>query len=93
MSASPDTILADLAAVLRDFNGREYSGPITRGTRFFGELGFASIDAVVLGEVLEKRYGRAFPFHELLSDLGRRQAEDLEIGELVDFLHVHLNRP
>ena len=40
-----DAILADLAAILSNFNGREYSGVIDRETLFFGELGMASIDA------------------------------------------------
>jgi acyl carrier protein len=89
----PEMILDDLAGLLRDFDGREYSGPIDRTTRFFGDLGLASIDAVVLGEKLERLYGRRLPFHQLLADLGRRGAEDLELGELVDFLHAHLSRP
>lgn len=83
-------LLADLAAILADFQGREYSDVIDRKTRFFGDLGFASIDAVVLGEALEKRYGRRLPFNQLLAELGQRQAEDLEVGELVDFLVRHL---
>ena len=86
-------ILDDLAGLLRDFDGREYSGPIDRSTRFFGDLGMASIDAVVLGEKLESRYGRKLPFHALLADLSRRGADDLELGELVDFLHTLLTRP
>jgi acyl carrier protein len=90
---SPQAILDDLAGLLRDFDGREYSGAIDRDTLFFGDLGLASIDAVVLGERLERRYGRKIPFHQLLGDLGRRGAEDLALGELADFLHAHLGRP
>jgi acyl carrier protein len=89
---SREMLLADLAGILRNFHGREYSGPIDWQTRFFGELGLASIDAVLLGETLERRYGQKFPFSELLADLGRRQAEDLELGELVDFLHLYLSK-
>lgn len=84
MNAS--AILADLTGILRDFQGREYSGPITRETLFFADLGFASIDAVVLGETLEKHYRRKFPFNQLFAELGQQQAEDLELGVLVDFL-------
>lgn len=83
-------ILADLADLLSNFQGREYSDVITRETRFFGDLGFASIDAVVLGEELEKRYGRRLPFNQLLAESMQRQAEDLEVGELVDFLGRYL---
>jgi len=87
---TPEALLADLADLLRNFQGREYSGAIDRRTRFFSDLGFASIDAVVLGEELERRYGRKFPYNQLLAELGRRQAEDIEVGELADFLAVHL---
>jgi acyl carrier protein len=83
-------ILADLARVLADFGGREYSGPIDEHTRFFADLGLASIDAVVLGETLQARYGRPLPFADLLADLGRREDRDLAIGELAAFLARHL---
>jgi acyl carrier protein len=88
-----DDILADLADLLSSFQGREYSDEIGRDTRFFADLGFASIDAVVLGEELEKRYGRKIAFSTLLGELARRGAIDIEVGELVDFLHGQLAGP
>ena len=84
-------ILDDLGAILRNFHGREYDGPIGRDTRFFADLGLASIDAVVLGETLENHYGCKLPFGELLAELGRRTDRDLRIGELADFLQLHLS--
>lgn len=93
MTNAPTTereILDDLARVLADFGGREYSGPIDGQTRFFADLGLASIDAVVLAETLQARYGRPLPFAELLADLGRRDDRDLTIGELAAFLSRHL---
>ncbi len=84
-------ILRDLADVLADFHGREYSGAIDAETRFFADLGLASIDAVVLGETLEGRYGRPLPFGQLMADLGRREDRDLTMGELASFLKRHLN--
>jgi acyl carrier protein len=90
---STQAILDELSAILRQFNGREYSGLITPRTRFFAELGLTSIDAVVFGETLEHHYGRKFPFGQLLDALRQRQAEDVEVGDLVDFLHRHLNSP
>lgn len=83
-------ILADLSRILSDFQGREYSGPIGRETRFFGDLGLASIDAVVLGETLQAHYGKPLPFGDLMAELGRRTDRDLSIGELADFLRQHL---
>lgn len=84
------TIEADVAKLLSNFEGREYSDPIGPETQFFADLGLASIDAVVLGEKLQDHYGRTLPFGDLMADLGRRTDRDLRIGELVDFLTLHL---
>lgn len=85
-----EQIMKDVAGKLRNFNGREYSGDIGPDTRFFGDLGLASIDAVVLGETLEEHYGRKLPFHLFMADLGRRAVRDIPLGELVAFLQQHL---
>jgi len=85
-----DQILNDVAGILRNFNGREYSGVIGPDTWFFSDLGLASIDAVVLGEALEEHYGRNLPFHVFMADLGRRAVRDVSVGELVTFLHPYL---
>ena len=90
-SLSSARIMADLREVLAGFNGRDYSGTIGPETRFFADLGLASIDAVVLGETLQARYGRPLPFGELLADLGRRTERDMTLGEMADFLHRHLS--
>lgn len=87
---SPDSILGDLSRLLSDFQGREYLDPITPETRFFADLGLASIDAVVLGEQLQEHYGRPLPFADLMADLGRREDRDLTVGELVTFLQKSL---
>ena len=90
---APQSVLDDLVYILRNFPGREdYFDDIDRRTRFFDDLGMVSIDAVMLGEKLEQRYGYRFPFNELIADLIERQAEDLEVGELADFIHLHLSR-
>jgi acyl carrier protein len=90
--ATEREILADLTRVFADFQGREYSGPIGPGTRFFADLGLASIDAVVLGENLQERYRRPLPFGDLMAELGRREDRDMTLGELAAFLANHLDR-
>lgn len=90
MPRSYDDVFREIAGILRNFEGREYAGDITPQTRFFDDLGCASIDAVVLGEQLEQHFGVSLPFNELLMDLGNRGATDLEMGELVGFVHQHL---
>jgi acyl carrier protein len=83
-------IMADLKDILASFNGRDYSGTIGPETRFFADLGLASIDAVVLGETLQAHYGRPLPFGELMADLGSRAERDMKLGEMAEFLHRHL---
>ena len=84
-------IFAELTRILSDFNGRQYFGTIDSDTRFFADLGLASIDAVVLGETLQDHFGKPLPFGDLMAELGRREDRDLTIGELGDFLVRHLN--
>jgi acyl carrier protein len=86
-----DEILLDLAKLLSNFNGREYSGAIRRETLFFGDLGMVSIDAIIFGETLEERYGRKLPFHQFLASVGRQDVHDIAVGELVEFLNEQLN--
>jgi acyl carrier protein len=80
-------LLADIAAILGSFGGRDYLGTITPETRLFADLGLASIDAVVLGETLQEHFGRPLPFGDLMADLGRRAERDMSVGEVADFLH------
>ena len=39
----------------------------------------------------EERYKQQFPFPQLLAELGQREVKDIRLGELVDFIHRHLN--
>jgi acyl carrier protein len=89
---TPSEILEDLSRVLARFQGRVYAGPLGPETRFFGDLGLASIDAVVLGEELQQRYGQALPFGELMADLGGREDRDITMGELAAYVARHLKR-
>jgi acyl carrier protein len=82
-----EQIIVDLTDVLRrTFPDREYSGPVDLDTRLFGDLGLASIDVVVLAERLEQFYGRRLAFGPFLAGLRDRGADDLRLGEVVEFL-------
>jgi acyl carrier protein len=83
-------ILDDIIASLSEQTGGSLGGTISEQTRFFADLGLASIDAVVLTETLQRHYGRKLPFHELIAEVGRRAERDFAIGELVAFLERHL---
>jgi acyl carrier protein len=64
--------------------------PIDLETRFFADLGLASIDAVVLGEAIQAHYGRSIPFDQLLAQIGERAERDMSIHDLIIFLQYHL---
>jgi len=84
------TILDELRDVFRDGLGVDPVDPIVPETRFFADLGLASIDAVVLGEVIQSHFGKALPYDRLMADIGSRSQRDIAISELVDFLKIHL---
>jgi acyl carrier protein len=91
-AVSQADILTDVLNLLQQLaRDWEYSGEITPDTWLFGDLGFESIDAVVLASFVQEHYGRTLPFPELLADIGQRQVKDLQIRELVGFIHQHLN--
>jgi acyl carrier protein len=83
-------ILRDTVATLEEQLGVSSSTAINEETRFFADLGLASIDAVVLSEALQKHYERPLPFNDLMAEIGRRTDRDLSIGELVSFLSANL---
>ena len=85
-------ILGDVSTLLASQMGISPSTVIDEDTRFFADLGLASIDAVVLSEALQQLYRQPLPFNELMAEIGRRTDRDLTIGELVAFLQSHLGR-
>jgi acyl carrier protein len=87
-----EQIVKDLGNLLREFNGKEYSGEIGPKTLFFGDLGLVSIDAVILAETVERFYDCTFPFSQFLSEIGGGGVRDIELGELAAFLHRHMTR-
>ncbi|MFM8271851.1 MAG: acyl carrier protein [Gemmata sp.] len=85
-----DDLLAALAGVVRaTFPDRDAPDAVEVGTRVFADLGFASIDLVVLAERLDAHFGRKLPFGSFLKGLRERGAEDISLGELVAFLQKH----
>ena len=88
-----EAIMADVLSLFQELSRDwEYSGDISPETFLFADLGFESIDAVVLASHVQDHYQRQLPFPELLAELGRREVKDITIGELVAFIHLHLNR-
>jgi acyl carrier protein len=87
MPFTPTQVSEIVVELLQDFEGRQYSAAITRDTYFFADLGFASIDAIVLGEHLEQRFAQPIPFASFLSGLAQSDVNDISVGQLIDFLN------
>jgi acyl carrier protein len=83
-----DAILELLFQLADDW---EYDGEIGPETAFIADLGLESLDIVVLGTMIQERYGR-LPFPEFLDEIGQRPVEerDLTVAELVVFVCEHL---
>jgi len=91
-TVTQEAILNDVLKLLGELSRDwEYSGEITPETWLFADLGFESIDAVVLASFVQEHYGQPFPFPQLLADIGQRPVKDLQISELVGFVQKHLN--
>ena len=81
-------VLDGVLGMLRELAGDwEYDGEITPDTSFLGDLGLESLDIVVLGTLVQQRYGR-LPFAEYLEALGQRPVEerDVTVAEVVAFV-------
>jgi acyl carrier protein len=90
-TVNQQVIMTDVLNLLKELaRDWEYSGEITPETYLFADLGFESIDAVILASFVQEHYGRPFPFPQLLADVGKRKVRDLRISELVSFIHEHL---
>jgi acyl carrier protein len=81
-----DYLLQKLSELTQDW---DYAEPVRAESLLFTELGFESLDAVVLCTAIQEHYQTPMPFAELLADIGREQ-RDLSLAELADFVATHL---
>jgi acyl carrier protein len=92
MSKTREGVMADVLHLLDQLaDDWEYSGEITPQTYFFAEMGFESLDIVVLATSIQEHYGQVMPFPEFFAEIGQRENRDISVGEWVDFVHKHLN--
>jgi acyl carrier protein len=91
VSQGDPAVLDGVLEMLGELSGDwEYDGLITPDTYFLADLGLESLDIVVLGTLIQQRYGR-LPFAEYLEELGQRPVEerDITVAELVEFVCEH----
>lgn len=82
-----ERVIALLSQLASDW---DYDAAIDGETYMFSELGFQSLDAVVLGNSLQEEYGQMIPYANLLTDIGQRSFTDVQVGEWIDFTYDHL---
>jgi len=81
-----DYLLQKMGELTQDW---DYPDPVSPESKLFTELGFESLDAVVLCTAIQEHYQTPMPFAELLAEIGQQQ-RDLSIDELTDFVNTHL---
>lgn len=82
-----DYLLQKMGELTEDW---DYTDPVGPHSLLFTELGFESLDAVVLCTAIQEHYQTPMPFAELLAEIGQQQ-RDLSIDELTDFVNTHLS--
>ncbi len=93
MPLSRNDIQIQLMQVLKELQQDwEYPEIIDESTGIFKDLEFESIDAVALGSAIEDTFKQSLPYVKFLTEAGQRNAEDISIGDLLDFLVIHLNK-
>jgi acyl carrier protein len=83
-------MLEILNGVVQDW---EFEGTVGADTRVFADLGFESLDLVILGSKIQEHYGRTFPYPAFFAEIGQRAVRDITIGEWVDFIDRSLREP
>jgi acyl carrier protein len=81
-------ILTKLVELSQDWDDPREVSP---DSLLFTQLGFESLDAVILGVTIQGHFECEMPFSELFAELGEHK-RDLPVSELIDFVHQNLLR-
>ncbi len=88
-----ETVLKDLIQILTDMTAdwdTEFSGGMTADTRLVADLGFESIDVVMLIGEIQRHYQRRNLYFERLFLADGRYVDDVALGALAAFVHARL---
>lgn len=93
MNISYEQVLSDVLSLLDELgNDWEYEGTVTAETGLLTDMGFESLELVVLGVSIQEQYKQTIPFPEFLTELGERKADDIFVKDLVQFIHQHVGQ-
>lgn len=68
----------------------DFDEDIRPSTWLVADLGFESIDIVVLGTTIQQQIDEKLPFTEYLTQVGQREIRDISFDELVAFVQTHV---
>lgn len=86
-------VLQDTLEILAEYCAdQDLDVSISEATRFLGDLGFESLEVVIIANTTQSRYGRPFPFNDFFAAVGQREDGDATVGEWVDFVCDQLER-
>ena len=92
MSRTREDVRSDVVSRLQRLVGDwEYTGTINSETLLLSDLGFESLDLVILGTSIQADYDQVLPFAELFAEIGQRAVPDVSVREWVDFVYEHLD--
>ena len=63
----------------------DYEEEISPASYLFGELGFQSLDAVILGNSIQEHYGCVIPYPDLFAEIGQRETNDITVHEWIEY--------
>jgi acyl carrier protein len=91
-----DQIEKDVVDILSDMTtdwDLDFEGPVSPQTRLMADLAFESIDVVQLVVAIEAHFQRRQMHFEHLLMVDGRYVEELQVGQIVDFLDKTLAHP
>jgi len=88
MSAPGAETLGVATQLIREIVGEDWvwATPIEPETSFAGDLGFKSIEVVILAEKLHEHYGENLDFIGWISEMELDEIMSLRVGQLVEFI-------
>jgi len=88
MSAPGAETLAITTQLIREIVGEDWvwETPIEPETSFASDLGFKSIEVVILAEKLHEQYGENLDFIGWISEMELDEIMNLRVGQLVEFI-------
>lgn len=91
MNPSREQILQYILHVLEELRADwDLAVSIGPGSCLVGDLGFESLDLVVMGTSIQEHYQAQIPFVEFLAAIGQRAKRDATVEELVEFVYRQL---